>query len=170
MPSFTIQQQFNAPLERVFGYVTDLDRAPDRIEGITRLEIVDESSASQRVGEGTHFRETRTMFGKECTEEMVISSFDPPSGYDVVCENHGCRYESRFRLSATETGTNLSMTFDATPLTVVAKIFCFIFRPMLKSCFKQCAKDLADLERSLDADGGVVAPSGASTEQESKSA
>ena len=96
MVGFTIKKHFEAPPERVFEVCTDLRNAARHINGIKKLEVLGDGP----IGVGTRFRETRVMFKRECTEEMEIVSFDPPKGYAIGCESHGCRYRTDLRVTA----------------------------------------------------------------------
>ena len=150
MSEVTIVQHVNAPRERVFAVSTDLPRAVERIDAITKLEILTDGP----VGRGTRFRETRVMFGKEATEEMEITSFDPPVSYAFDAHSHGCHYHTSFRLIETEGGqTDLEMTFNARPLTFGAKIMTFLTTPMLKGMIRrECGKDLANIAAVAESD------------------
>lgn len=141
-----VSKRIEAPVERVFEAATDLKRAAEAIEGIKQLEVLTEGP----IGKGTRFRETRVMFGREATEEMEITSFDPPRGYTVGCENHGCRYVSEFRFEPSADGTDLTMTFDATPLTMTAKVMSVIGGLFERKMAQICEKDLDDLRRSIE--------------------
>ena len=58
MAQFTLKKHIEAPPERVFEVVTDLRGAPERIRGITKMEVLTEGP----IGGGTRYRETRIMF------------------------------------------------------------------------------------------------------------
>lgn len=152
MTAFTITKQIDAAPETVFEYATDLRRAPERINGIVKMEVLTEGP----IRLGTRFRETRIMFKREATEEMEITAFDPPTGYALGCESHGCRYRTEFRLRPTDAGTEMQMEFDAHPLTLPAKVLGFLFKPMLKACIKETEKDLDDLAAAIEADMGAL--------------
>ncbi len=147
MIGITIQKHVRAPREAVFDAATDFARCPEFIEGITRVEMLTDGP----VRVGTRFRETRKMFGREAAEEMAITELDRPAGYVLGCENHGCRYRSRFTFTPKGPGTDVTMSFEAEPLTLVAKVLSFLFRPMMKSMAKECLKDLDDLAAHVEA-------------------
>jgi len=48
---------------------TDLEGSAERLSGVNEAEILERPE----FGLGTRWRETRTMFGKEATEEMVVT-------------------------------------------------------------------------------------------------
>ncbi len=141
-----IKTHIEAPVETVFEKATDFARAAEKISGIEKMEMLTDGP----VGKGARFRETRVMFGREAIEEMEVVEFSPPDRYALGCENHGCRYHSEFHFSPRGSGTDVAMTFEATPLTLGAKIMSFLMRPMMKSVATHCAKDLEDLKASIE--------------------
>ncbi len=156
MVGFTIKKRFEAPPERVFEVCTDLRNAARHINGIKKLEVMGDGP----IGVGTRFRETRVMFKRDCTEEMEIVSFDPPKGYAVGCESHGCRYRTDLRVTASGGGSELEMTFDAEPQTFFAKMMGVVFRRMIKSCMREMDKDLDDLKAVAEGKAEAAAASG----------
>ncbi|NDJ78427.1 MAG: SRPBCC family protein [Chloroflexi bacterium] len=107
-----------APANITFDVFTDLNKAQDRIDGITRLEILSEQSH----GVGTRWRETRLMFGREATEEMEISAFEPNHSYEVVASSHGANYHTIYTFTEVDGGTRVEMVFTGTPVSLVAKL------------------------------------------------
>lgn len=101
-------------------------------------------------GVGTRFSETRVMFGKEATEEMEVKEFDAPNSYSIGCESCGCRYHTEFRFEPKGEGTDVTVTFEATPISWFAKLTSILFRPMLKMCMKAVVKDLDDIAATLE--------------------
>lgn len=146
MSAIRTRVHIDAPPERVFAVASDFAGAARIIEGIERVEMLTEGP----VGVGTRFRETRVMFGREATEEMEVVAFDPPRGYVLGCENHGCRYRSEIRVEPSGDGTDVEMSFEAVPLTAVAKLMSVVMGPMMKKMEAICAKDLADLKRAVE--------------------
>ena len=121
-------RQVNAPIERVFDVFSDVKKAEERIEGITKLEILDRGDT---IGVGTKWRETRVMFGKEATEVMWITSFKPNESYEVEAESHGTKYKSVYNFTPNDKGVLVEMTFEGIPVSFSAKImriFFFLFK------------------------------------------
>jgi carbon monoxide dehydrogenase subunit G len=146
MLQFTLEKHIAAPPARVFAAASDFQNAPQRIRGIERVEML----TSGPVGVGTRFKETRVMFKKEATEEMEVTAFDPPRSYTLGCESCGCRYSTVLRFTPKDAGTDVSFTFEAVPLTSIAKVMSFLMKPMIKSSLKMIARDLDDLKASLE--------------------
>ncbi len=138
----------NAPVQRVFEVYSDLQNAGKNVSAIKSLVLLTPGP----VGKGTRFRETRTMFGKDATEEMEITEFNPPRGYTVECRNHGCHYVSTFVFEpAGPSSTSVTMNFKATPLTTPARIMSALTGWMLKGTIHKCmAKDFEDLKHAAE--------------------
>ncbi|MFQ5654891.1 MAG: SRPBCC family protein [Planctomycetota bacterium] len=147
MASIEIKRHIDAPPERVFAMASDFAGAAANIEAILRVEML--TGGPVRVG--TRFRETRKMLGRESTEEMEVTVFDPPRGYTLGCESNGCRYSTELRLEPSGSGTALQMVFEATPLTGVAKVMGFLMRPMMKKAMTEFARDLDQMKARLEA-------------------
>ncbi len=148
MPTLTISTTINAPQSRVFEVFTDLRAAPQRVSGIKSLEVLTDGP----IGLATRFRETRVMLGREATETMEITAFNPPHSYDVTANSHGCLYHST--LTFTPQGPNAttaSMTFTATAKTAPAKLMGALMGWMVKgACRKAMQKDFDDLKRAIE--------------------
>lgn len=145
MPSITASRYIDAPRERVFEVFIDLERAPERIESIQKIEILTDGP----IGKGTRFRETRVMFGRAEAQEMEITELEPERSYTAFCDAHGTHYVARYDFHAEGQGTRVAMRFDVTPVSLVAKVMSLAARLMMKSMKKM-------LEADLDALGAVA--------------
>ena len=141
MTGFTIRKHIAASPETVFRLATDFEHAAERMRGITKAEVLTEGP----VGQGTRIRETRVMFGREATEEMELTSFEPPRSYVMTSENHGCRYTTLFEFLPRDEGTEVALTFEAEPRTVTARLMGLLARFMMSGCRQEVEKDLEDL-------------------------
>ena len=159
MKPIAVSQRFNAPASQVWSLISDFENAPQRIEGIKKIEML----TNGPVGRGTRFRETRVMFGKEHSEEMTVTEWSPPRSYVLECESCGCHYRSQ--VSVRPEGGNAStveMTFEAKGISFLAKVFGGLMGPMMaKQCRKAFEKDLDDLKRAAEAGSGGSAVAGA---------
>ena len=142
MSEFAIKKHFDAPLESVFELISDFHHAAEHVRGINKLEILTDGP----IGVGTRFRETRLMFGKESTEEMEVTAFDPPHGYTVECESCGCHYRAEYFLVGDIAGTHVRVTFTTRPLTLVAKLMSPLAILMIGPMKKCIEADLDDLQ------------------------
>ena len=146
MTEIVVSKHIVAPIEEVFARATNLEQASEVIAGIEKIEMLSEGP----VGKGTRFRETRIKFGRKATEEMEIVAFEPPHRWALGAQSHGCSYHSEYMLEPKGQGTDLTLTFQARPLTLVAKIMSVFMKPMMKSMAKLCNQDLEDLKTAIE--------------------
>lgn len=147
MSSFTINQQVDAPPERVFALYADVGNAAKYIDGIERVELLSDGP----VGVGTRFKETRRMFNREATEEMEFTHFEPPRRYVVRCDAHGAIYESTFDFTPSGSGTEVQVKFEARPQSLFAKLLSPLSGLMMKPVKKCTEQDLLDIKKHAEA-------------------
>lgn len=135
----------------VFRVFTDLAMAPERIDSIQSLELLGKGP----VGKGTRFRETRVMFGKEATEEMEITEFDPPRSYTVEAESCGVHYHSRYTFDGTQASTKVLFTMSTRPASLMGRVMGPVFGVLMKgSMRKAMEQDHAQLKAVCEGAGG----------------
>lgn len=139
----------NAPRERVFAIASDLPNAPARIPDITRVEMLTDGP----VGKGTRWRETRKMWGKEQTETMEIAEFRPPEHFAAAAHNCGSDYLLTLDFaSAGSASTTLTITFNVTPTTFVARIMGAAMGLLMKKMMRKCPRsDLEHIRKASEA-------------------
>lgn len=136
MFSLTTSRQIQAPIETVFRVFTDLENAGTTIPAIKKMEMLTPAP----VCKGTRWKETRVLFGKEATETMEITRFDPPRGYTVEAESCGTHYTTTFvfRPEGGEAGgTHAEMTFRGQPLTTAARVMGAVMGLMMKGMMRK---------------------------------
>lgn len=151
MPTVTARRTIRAPIDEVWTVATDVERFPESIRGVERVELLTDGAFD----EGTRWRETRRMFGREATEEMWVAEVDPGRSYTVEAENHGVRYVSTFtfRPSGAEQ-TEAVVTFGAQPRTRVARVLGTITNAVAaRAVAKTLEGDLEDLGNAAEARG-----------------
>ncbi|MFI8291719.1 SRPBCC family protein [Streptomyces sp. ms191] len=110
--SVVVERRIEATPGPVWEALTDLKGMERVLSGVNRVEVLTEGG----FGVGTRWRETRTMFGKEATEEMYVTASEPPDRYVTEAHSHGMHYVTEFALRPAGTGaTMVRMTFSATP-------------------------------------------------------
>lgn len=142
MARFTLTKEIAASPDRVFAVFSDLESAPDNLSGVNKLEVLTDGP----VGKGTRFRETRTIFKREATEEMEITAFAPGKGYAVEAESCGAHYRTEFRFQPTAAGTRVEMDLDSRPITFMAKLMSPLAVIMTRPMKKLMDKDLEELK------------------------
>lgn len=149
MGNITLTRRVNAPIDRVFAVLTELERAPERISSIKRLEIITPGP----VGRGTKFRETRMMFGKEATETMEITDVQPGKSMTISAGSCGAVFTTTFQLSREGSGTLIEQVTSCTPVSLFAKLMTPISMLMMKPMKKMMQRDLDDIAASIERGG-----------------
>lgn len=150
----TLSEFVDADPERVFEVFSDIASAPERVTGVKEVTLLTDGP----VGRGTRFRETRVMFGKDATEELEFTEFQPPRSYTIGCESCGVYFTSLFTFEPEAGGTRVTMDMRTRSLSLKAKLMapmCVLFAGGARKAMRQ---DLLDLKRFAEGD---AAPSGA---------
>ena len=84
------------------------------------------------------------MFGKEATETMEITDFQPGSSYTTEAASCGCRYKSTLDFLPAGKGTRVVFTMTSTPVAFFAKVMMPLMGVMMKGAMKKCM--LADFQ------------------------
>lgn len=148
--NLTIVKRIAAPVEHVFDVFTAFERAADNVSGIKSLQVLTDGP----VGVGTRFRETRTMFGRDSTEEMEITRFEAGRCYAVEAESCGAHFRTLFTFTPGGSVTEVRCDLSTRPLTLFARVMSplgVLFAGTMKKCFES---DLDDLKRVCE--GGVA--------------
>jgi len=155
MPELTASIHIAAAPAAVFAICSDFEHAPQHVSAITKVEMLTPGPTRQ----GTRFKETRKMFGKEATETMEVLEFTPNSSFVLGAESCGTRYRTTFTFTPTsggtpggQPGTTVEFRFLATPLTFFAKVMGAIMMPFMKNMMRKCVmQDLQDVKKRLEA-------------------
>ena len=146
----TATDTVNAPIDRVFEVFSDVANCGERISGISAVEVLSDVTS----GVGVRWRETRTVFGKEATEEMWMTACDPPNSYVVESESNGTKYLTTFTFERVDDNTTrVSWIFGGTPVSLKAKLLtplAFLFKGAL---VKMMMGDITDLKAHIEAQG-----------------
>ena len=163
--NLVIEETIEAPIQQVFELFTDLSHAADHVESIKTIEVIGKGP----VGKGTRFRETRIMFGKERTEEMEITSFDPPRSYRVEAMTCGAQFTTIYRFEGGQRETRVTMETCMKPVSLLSRVTGPLMGFMMKgSMRKMMSVDHADLKRVAEARAAESAAESASDEPASE--
>jgi carbon monoxide dehydrogenase subunit G len=151
MTEVAVSRTIAAPPERVWSVLTDLENAPRHVSAIQNVEVLTPGP----FGVGTRWRETRTMFGRAATEEMTITTSEPPSRYVAEADSAGTHYVTEFALApAGAGGTQATMTFRGEPRGPLAKIASVTIGWMMRgSMAKAMRKDIDELAQVCEQGG-----------------
>ena len=125
--------------------LTDLEAAPEILSGVARVERL----AGAGYSIGTRWRETRTMMGREETEEMEVVGIDEGRSTMIAAEARGMDCRTEFMLDPTPEGTLLRMRFGGSLQSpswvqrVVAKLTAGLGMAMTRKMMQQDLDDIA---------------------------
>lgn len=144
--NITVTKHIDAPPHLVFDMLSDFENAPQRVEGIQRVEMLTDGP----VGVGTRFRETRTMMKREATEELAITEFDRPRHYAVEADSCGCHFRTDVRVSGESGGSRVEMVTTSRATTLLAKLMTPLGVMMAGTMRKCLEADLDDVKRAAE--------------------
>lgn len=140
----TLTQHINASPDKVWAVISDIPGSAATLSGIDSIQMLSEGP----YGEGTRWKETRTMMGKQETVEMWVAQADPPRSTTVKALQGGADYTTRFSLAERDGGTDLTLTFGAEVLkpTLLSKVAMTLFGKIGMSITRKAlSKDLAEI-------------------------
>ena len=148
MRSTSVSRTVDAPVETLWSLATDLEHWPSVISAIERVEVLE----GDGFAEGTRWRETRRMMGREATEEMWVTEVRPGRSYTTEADGPGVRYVTTWTFEPAGTGrTVVTFTFGARPTGVLAKAFLTVVGGLaLRSVRKAIRGDLDDLATAAE--------------------
>jgi uncharacterized protein YndB with AHSA1/START domain len=146
--SFRIDVDIDAPRSDVFEALTDLEAAREWMPDLQEIEVLSET----RNGEGLRWRETRTMFGREASEVMEVTAYEPPDHIHVFADGtEGSsgrgKYDFDYRLTETDDGTHVALDAEITDMG----FFMGLIGKLMKGTFKKAIqKDLNAMKGWLE--------------------
>lgn len=139
----------NAPKEKIWDMITDIENAVSRISGIDDIEVLEKPESGFK---GFKWKETRTLFGKTATEIMWVTDVKENESYKTRAESHGMVYLTDVYISSEDDQNFLHQDFEGIPQTFGAKMMMVITGFMFRSATKKAVmKDLEDIKIAAEA-------------------
>jgi hypothetical protein len=118
----SLTQHISAPADQVWTVISDIPGSAATLSSVQSVQMLSEGPYA----EGTRWKETRTMLGRNETVEMWVSQCEPPAqqaagdrsasttaSTTVKAVQGGADYTTRFSLAERDGGTDLTVTFGA---------------------------------------------------------
>ncbi|MBG6190900.1 carbon monoxide dehydrogenase subunit G [Arthrobacter sp. CAN_A212] len=142
--TISLTQHVNASAEKVWTVISDIPGSASTLSGVQSVEML----SAGPYGEGTRWKETRTMMGRTETVEMWVTQSDAPHSTTVRALQDGADYTSRMTLVERDGGTDLTMTFGGEPAnpSLLTRVGLAIFGKLgLRMTRNALAKDLTEI-------------------------
>jgi uncharacterized protein YndB with AHSA1/START domain len=151
---FEMKRTIGASKERVYEGLLDLDAARHWMKGLVRMERLDDGP----LREGSEWRETRKMFGKEASEHFEVVELVEPQRIVLRCDGtKGTTGKGEFIFTYVLTSageqTEVTLNGEIRGMTGLAKWFAKMMAGMFK---KACAKDLDALKAYLESEALMI--------------
>jgi carbon monoxide dehydrogenase subunit G len=128
--------------EVAFARFADLPNLAGRVSGITKVEMLTPGP----VAVGTKYKETRTMFGRDATEEFTVTALEPGKVLTLTCHSCGVRYTATHTFTPEANGTRVTLTMDGKTTTFSAWLFQPLGWLMKGTMQKMIQKDLDEMK------------------------
>ncbi|MGM0840316.1 MAG: SRPBCC family protein [Bacillota bacterium] len=145
---FEVKRNLHVSKEEAYRSLLDLDAAEHWMQGLVRIERIDEGP----LREGSQWRETRKMFGKEASEYFEVVELVEPDKIVLRCDGtKGTTGKGKFIftyvLASSGDQTEVTLLGEIRGLTGLSKLFGKLMAGAFK---KACAKDLDSLRDYLE--------------------
>jgi len=117
-------QPIEAPVSRVFSIISDSRRYADAVPHVVKIEFL----SDQQIGVGTRFRETRLMGKREAVAEFEVTEYIENDRLRILSDAGGTIWDSVFTFEGNDSLTQLTLTMDARPYKVLAKLMVPLIR------------------------------------------
>ncbi|MEM8736413.1 MAG: SRPBCC family protein [Planctomycetota bacterium] len=111
-------ERIQADNQFVFQTISEIENYSQAVPAIQNVEFLTE----QRVGQGTKFRETRTMNGREAKATLEVTEYSPPDSIRIISHEGGTTWDTLFEVVGDSQACTLTLCMDATPHHIFAKL------------------------------------------------
>ena len=118
MKAVSTTRTIQAPIEKVFQTLADVQNFRKAVTDITNIEFLTE----QQQGVGTRFRETRVMKGKEHTVELEVTEHVENDRVRIVSDEQGTIWDTVFTVEQQGDAVKMSMVMEVKPYKLKAKL------------------------------------------------
>lgn len=138
-----------APAEKVWAVIADVEHSAQVVSAIESIEMLVGPSP---VGVGTTWRETRTMFGRQATQDLTVSAVAEGRSYTVRAHSGGTEYESTVRVAPDgASDSTLTISLAARSTSSASRLLgATLGRAFAGAARKALEQDLADLASAAE--------------------
>lgn len=146
MTTVTVKNQVAAPLEKTFATFTDVEHAPQHVEGIKEVQMLTPGV----FGLGSRWLETREVLGRLDTAEMEVTAFERNKSYTITHHKAGTRVDTVFTFEPSGTGTQVSIEFGLDSQGLPPGLLAPVSWAIAGKVRDALGHDLADMKKSVE--------------------
>lgn len=146
MSQWSVHRRIAAPVERVFGTISEIEHFSKAIPHIVEVEMLSEVKS----GVGTRFRETRLMGKRKASTELEVTEYVNNERIRMVSDAGGAIWDSVFSVKSVGGQTELTLTMEARPHKFLARLMTPLIKGMLTRALEQdmeCVKRYCEEKR-----------------------
>ncbi|MFG6117849.1 SRPBCC family protein [Thalassobacillus sp. B23F22_16] len=145
---FDVTRNIHVPQQKAYTSLLDLDAAEHWMKGFVRMERLDEGP----IREGSEWKETRKMFGKEASEHFEVVELSEPDKIVLRCDGtKGTTGKGEFvftyLIHSSGDSSDIRLKGEINELTGLSKLFGKLMAGSFKNA---CAKDMDALKAYLE--------------------
>ena len=133
MSRTVVSRKIGAPVARVFRTVADIREFSKAVPDIVGVEFLSE----RRSGDGTRFRETRKVGGREASTELEVIEYVEDDRVRLVSDAGGTQWDSVFTVVESDGGTVLELVMEARPYRLLARITTPLMKRMIQKALEK---------------------------------
>ena len=128
MSRTTVRRTIDAPVDFVFGTVSEIDNFSKAVPHIVDVEFLSDVKG----GVGSRFRETRLIMGREASTVLEVTEYVENERVRLVSDEGGTVWDSVFTVRPVDAGTELTLVMDASPYTFKSRMLVPIMKLVIR--------------------------------------
>jgi uncharacterized protein YndB with AHSA1/START domain len=146
MARFSQSIEVGRPPEDVFPWLLEQDKVPRWMSHVDEYRQLSDGPLS----EGSRLHQTIELSGSRVSFELEVLRYEPPSAAEARFETNGVEVVNLYALETSGVGTRLTMSMDAKPTKLSARMLIPVVQPRLE---RKLTEDLERLRALLDGTG-----------------
>ncbi|MBN2899940.1 MAG: SRPBCC family protein [Clostridia bacterium] len=145
---FRVSVPIEASKEDIWRVMTDFEHEQETLHNVDDVEIIEKPNTSLN---GFKWRETRTLFGTEETEEISVTEFRENSYYKTHSESHGMSHDSTYSIEPEGDHNLLMVNYTSRPEHLSTRLRSMLFGSLMKTTTRrELLDDLEDIKRKVE--------------------
>lgn len=137
-----------ATKEQIWRVMTDFEHEIETLHNVSSVDITENPNHTLN---GLKWRETRTLFGEQETEEICITEFRENSYYKTHSESHGIAHDVTYAIEPEGDHNLLLVNYESHPQKFSARVNSLLYGRLMKTTTAQTLlEDLKDIKKAVE--------------------